>query len=132
MLTFTTSFPYIVRGKTRQYSRQLRAYRRQIQSHTPGNILLYDFPALGLSAKYLSFPKTFSLRRDNNLPYGVVMRIKRRNLLKAFNTQFYTHAHTHPIAHLGHFCLCPRSLGRGSGQVERTREERKEKTQTVV
>lgn len=95
MLTFTTSFPYIVRGKTRQYSGQLRAYSLEIQSHTPGDILLYDFPALGLSAKYLIFPKTFSLRRDNNLPYGVVMRTKRRNLLKAFNTQFYTHAHTH-------------------------------------
>lgn len=95
MFTFTTSSPYIVRGKTRQYSGQLRAYSLEIQSHTPGDILLYDFPALGLSAKYLIFPKTFSLRRDNNLPYSVVMRIKKRNLMKAFNTKFYTHAHTH-------------------------------------
>ena len=68
MLTFTTSFPYIVRGKTRQYSGQLRAYSLEIQSHTPGDILLYNFLALGLSAKYLIFPKAFSLRRDNNLP----------------------------------------------------------------
>lgn len=88
-------FPYIVREKSRQYSGQLRAYSLEIQSHTPGDILLCDFPALGLSAKYPIFPKTFSLRRENDLPYRVVMRIKRRNLLKACSTKFYTHAHTH-------------------------------------
>lgn len=95
MLTFTTSFPYIVRGKPRQYSGQLRAYSLETQSHTPADILLHNFPALGLSAKYLIFPKTFSLRANNDLPYRVVMRIKRRNILKAFNIKFYTHAHTH-------------------------------------